>query len=170
MDKMPLTALVFQSIPESIILFALGLTLLGVPLRWKQISAAGIILAVISYFIRGALLPYGVHTLVHLLAMSILIIFFFRTSFPLAATAALLSLVILGFLEVLLWPFIFFITGLSVKQIWAQRALRILIPLPELIILGMMTWWLVKRKITIPCPWSFQQKAAEKKPKQEQDS
>ncbi|MEW6275551.1 MAG: hypothetical protein AB1556_10645 [Bacillota bacterium] len=163
MDKMPLTALVFQSIPESIILFALGLTLMGVPLRWKRIVPAAVILSLISYFVRGFPLPYGTHTLVHLFAMCALLIIFFRTTLPAAATGALLSLVTLGIIEIILWPIIFLITGRGIKEIWTQPVLRVLVPLPELILFGFVTWWCAKKKIRFSTHWPFEQKSGTQK-------
>ncbi|MEW6423649.1 MAG: hypothetical protein AB1523_02720 [Bacillota bacterium] len=158
MDKMPLTALVFQSIPESIILFALGLTLMGVPLRWKRIVPAALILSATSYLVRSMPLPYGIHTIASLLALYLLFIILFRTPILLSAIAALSSLIALLSLELLLWPFIFFVTNISIKDIWHQPILRIVIPLPELALLSIITWWCKKNKITLSTFWPFHKK------------
>lgn len=162
MDKMPLAAVVCQSFPESVILFALGLTLMGAPLRWKRIVFAAVIYTVISFFVRNLPLPYGIHTIAGLVVMCALFIVFFRSPLQVAATASLLSILTLGVLEILFYPLVL-ATGLSIKEIWARPVLRILIPLPELISLGIITWWCARKKITFSSSWPFQQKAEEEK-------
>ncbi|MEW5898479.1 MAG: hypothetical protein AB1652_04795 [Bacillota bacterium] len=162
MDKMPLAAVVCQSFPESVLLFALGLTLMGAPLRWRRIIFAAVIYTAISCFVRSLPLPYGIHTITGLVVMCALFIVFFRSPLQLAATASLLSILTLGVLEILFYPLVL-ATGLSIKEIWARPLLRILIPFPELISLGIITWWCAKKKITFTSSRPFQQKAEEEK-------
>lgn len=162
MDKMPLVAVVCQSFPESVILLTLGLTLMGVPLRWKRIILAAVICTAISCFVRSLPLPYGIHTIVYLVVMCALFIVFFRSPLQMAATASLLSILTLLVLEILFYPLVL-ATGLSIKEIWARPGLRILIPLPDLISLGSITWWCARKKITLSSSWPFRQKPGEEK-------
>lgn len=53
-----------QGIPESSGHFALSLALLGVPLRWKPIVAAGTVLALIFFAVRALPFTFGFHAAV----------------------------------------------------------------------------------------------------------
>ncbi len=166
MDKMPLAAMICQSFPESVLLFALGLTLMGTPLRWQRIVFAAVIYTAISCFVRSLPLPYGIHTITGLAVMCALFIVFFQFPLQMTATASLLSILTLGVLEILFYPLVL-VTGLSIKEIWTRPVLRILIPLPELISLGIITWWCARKKITLSGSWPFQQKPGEEKQNRE---
>ncbi|MBC7323807.1 MAG: hypothetical protein H5T99_00650, partial [Moorella sp. (in: Bacteria)] len=61
MDIMPWTALVFQSIPEEIILVTLGLALVGQYPRMKGIIAVGTGGAIFTFLFRRLLFDFGVH-------------------------------------------------------------------------------------------------------------
>lgn len=62
MEKLLLFLL--QGIPESSGYIALSLALLGVPLRWKRIIAAGTVLALLFFTVRSLPLTFGIHTAV----------------------------------------------------------------------------------------------------------
>lgn len=71
MEKLLLFLL--QGIPESSGYFALSLALLGVPLRWKRIVAAGTVLALVFYAVRSLQLTFGFHTAVGIFFLVIVI-------------------------------------------------------------------------------------------------
>ncbi|MDK2887142.1 MAG: hypothetical protein PWP72_19 [Thermoanaerobacter sp.] len=150
MDKMPLIALIFQSIPESILILALGLTLMGVELKWKRIFPAALISSLASYFVRELPIPYGIHTLIGICVLTLLVIIFFRTSFSVAISAAMIGIAILASVEMLILPVIFSLIGeRTINKIWSSPALRVLLAIPELVVLGVLTFWCIKKKINL---------------------
>ncbi|RKO66294.1 hypothetical protein [Desulfofundulus salinus] len=152
MDQMPLLALIFQSIPESVIILTLGLTLMGLELKWQRIIPAGVLSSLCSYFVRELPIPYGVHTLIGIIVIALLVIMFFKTSVPVAICVAMIGIVILITVEILIWPVIIMLTGKTMPQIWHSQTLRILLAIPELILLASITLWCIRKKVTLRSP------------------
>lgn len=63
-----------QGIPEMAGLIGLSLALIGVSQRWGRILLAGLLLAVLIYFIRLLPVTFGIHSLIGILLLSFLII------------------------------------------------------------------------------------------------
>ncbi|SHE59825.1 hypothetical protein SAMN02745218_00563 [Desulfofundulus australicus DSM 11792] len=152
MDKMPLIALIFQSIPESILILTLGLTLMGVEIKWQRIIPAAVISSLCSYFVRELPIPYGVHTLIGIIAIAVLVHIFFKTSIPIAICVAMIGIVILATVEMLLCPLLLFLMGKTITEIWESKTLRILLAIPELIVLALITFWCIRKKFTLRSP------------------
>lgn len=152
MDRMPLLALIFQSIPESVITLTLGLTLMGIKLKWKRIIPAAVLSSLASYFVRELPISYGLHTLIGIGVITLLVIIFFKTSVQIAISVALIGIVSLLTVELLLWPVILLGFGKNIPEIWHSRALRILAALPELVILSLITIWCIKKKVSLRSP------------------
>ncbi|MGB9803860.1 hypothetical protein [Desulfofundulus sp.] len=152
MDRMPLLALILQSIPESIIILALGLTLMGVELKWRRIVPAAVLSSLCSYFVRELPIPYGIHTLIGIIVIAALIVIFFRTSVPVALSAAMIGIVVLATVEMLLWPVLLALTGKTLAEVWKSEILRILLAIPELVVLTLITLLCVKKKIAFRRP------------------
>jgi len=155
MDKMPLFAVAFYSIPEAIVLLALGLTLMGVPLRWGKIVVIAIILSIISYFSRELPLVYGFHTVIYLISYTFLVMAFFRVPLQITATAGLISIIAIVAIESIYCPLIIWLTGKPIQEIWSETFLRVLIPVPELLVMALIAWWCRKKKITLSSTWPF---------------
>ncbi|NLI13630.1 MAG: hypothetical protein GX425_13655, partial [Peptococcaceae bacterium] len=90
-----------QGIPESAGYFSLSLALLGVPLRWKRIVAAGTVLALVFYAVRSFQLTFGFHMAVGIFLIVVAINK--STHIPLTRTfvAVLTSFVTLILLELI---------------------------------------------------------------------
>ncbi|MDQ0286681.1 hypothetical protein J2Z49_001795 [Desulfofundulus luciae] len=157
MDKMPLLALIFQSIPESVIILALGLTLMGIELKWQRIIPAAVLSSLCSYFVRELPIPYGVHTLIGIVVIAVLVIMFFKTPVPVAISVAMIGIVTLITVEILIWPVIILLTGKTMPQIWHSQTLRILLAIPELILLALITFWCIRKKVTLRSPGIYNQ-------------
>lgn len=149
MDKMPFWAVLLQSIPESIIIFTLGLTLMGVKLEWKKILIAATISSLVGYAVRYFPLPYGIHTALGVLVVFILIKKFFTTSYPIALSSALLGIISIVVTETLYLPIAFRLLNISLDQMWHNYTLRLLLFLPELVFLSLITYLIIKYKIIL---------------------
>ncbi len=152
MDQMPLLALIFQSIPESIIILTLGLTLMGIELKWQRIIPAAVLSSLCAYYVRELPIPYGVHTLIGIIAVAVLVLIFFKTSIPVAICVAMIGIVIVATVEMLLCPLLLFFTGKTITEIWESKTLRILLAIPELIVLALMTFWCIRKKFSLRSP------------------
>ncbi|MBE3588077.1 MAG: hypothetical protein IMW93_05905 [Thermoanaerobacteraceae bacterium] len=157
MDRMPLLALIFQSIPESVITLTLGLTLMGIDLKWKRIIPAAVLSSLASYFVRELPISYGLHTLIGIGVITLLVIFF-RISLVIALNVALVGIASLALVELLYWPLLLLITNQNITAIWHSQTLRILAAVPELVTLSLITGYCIKRKFTLRTPDNKQKK------------
>lgn len=156
MDKMPVLAVFFYSLPEAIVLLALGLTLIGVSLRWGKIAVIAVILSIISYFSRELPLAYGFHTVIYLISYAFLVMTFFRVPLQITTIAGLVSIIIILVIESIYCPLVIWLTGKPIQEIWSETSLRILISLPELLVMALIVWWCRKKKITFSSIWPLQ--------------
>lgn len=121
--------LLFYCVEAALIAYA-GLGLLGVKIQFKNLIKIGIFHGLAVSIIRGLYLtfkiPFGTHTLILVLVMSILISRFGRIRFGTSLTAALLGIVTLILGESLVLPTFNKLLGVSVDQMWANPWTQIL--------------------------------------------
>jgi len=146
---MPWTALIFQSIPEAIILVTLGLALVGEYPRMKSIVVVGVLGALFSFFFRRLPLDFGIHTLSQLLILILLVNLILKLGFIKSSIAAFLGMLAVGVLEGFSIPFISFLTGVAFKDALRDPLLRIIFPLPDEIILGLAAYLCRKRHFSL---------------------
>ncbi|MFX4262620.1 hypothetical protein ACOBQJ_10490 [Pelotomaculum propionicicum] len=147
MEKLLLFLL--QGIPESSGQFALSLALLGVPLRWKRIIAAGTVFALIMFSIRTLPFTFGIHT-----AVGVFIIVFAinRTISHIPITkifiAVLVNFSTLLLLEYVIMEIFFAATGLDPNSTIAENSnvLWILSGLPQALLLNVFALLVVRYK------------------------
>ncbi|CEP69447.1 Uncharacterized [Moorella glycerini] len=149
MDIMPWTALVFQSIPEEIILVTLGLALVGEYPRMKGIVVVGIIGAVFSFYFRRLSLDFGVHTLALIIALALAIRLILRLNFFKGLIASSLGILALGIVESISIPIVSNLTGISVATALHDPWLRVLFPLPDEIVLGLVAYFCRRRHFSL---------------------
>lgn len=120
MEKLLLFLL--QGIPESSGYFALSLALLGVPLRWKRIVAAGTVLALVFYTVRSFQLTFGFHMAVGIFLVVVAIDK--STHIPLTKTfvAVLASFATLIILELVGMEIFFAVTKLDPNTTIAENS------------------------------------------------
>lgn len=150
MDKMPLIALLFQSIPEEIILFSMSSVLLGISLKWKRIVLIAVVSALASYFVRQLPIHFGVHMIIGVLFNSALIYFFLMRNLLLSliiSAIVLSALVIIENITIFPISMAFGLNGL--QDIWSHPVLRIVITYPAMAVLGIITWILKKKNYVL---------------------
>lgn len=96
-----------QGIPESSGYFALSLALLGVPLRWKRIIAAGTVLALVFFAVRSLPFTFGFHTAVGIFLLVVTINKATHIPITRVFTAVLVSFAILLLLELVMMEIFF---------------------------------------------------------------
>lgn len=136
MDKMPWQAVFFQSFPESIAMICLGLVLVGLKPRWYRVVLAAAVYTVASYIIRGMPIPYGVHTLLMLPALLLVVALVAGAGWKGGTMAAIIGLFCLLILESFMTPLVLSLSGMSYEQALHNPWARVLIPLPQTVVLA----------------------------------
>jgi len=136
-----------QGIPEMSGIVALSLALAKVPLRWGRIITAGTVLAFILFFIRISSLTVGLHTVAALLLMVILITLTTRVPPSKAFVVVLISLILLGFLELIIFKSLFALVKPEQQLTMSNYSLLKLLSLPQAVII-IFTALLIPRYMT----------------------
>jgi len=137
-DFMPFYMIFLQSVPESMILIALGLNLTGFKSSWKLVLLVALLVSVFSYFIRVLPLLPGVNVFLQLPLMIILIVFICRIPLLYTMIASFLGLICINITETIFNGIIFRITGIPVQEAMADTLWRIIYPVPEFIFLTVL--------------------------------
>jgi len=111
-----------QGIPECSGQFALSLALLGVPLRWKRIIAAGTVLALVFFMIRALPFTFGIHTAVGIFLLVIAINWATQMSVTKIFIAALVSFSILTLCELFMMDIFYTLTKLDANTTIAENS------------------------------------------------
>lgn len=150
MDKMPFLAVLLQSFPESILLFSLGCAVWGIKLNFKKIIPAAAISALVSWGIRALPFPFGVHTVIGIAIITILFMFVFKLDIMRACVASFFSLGSLGTVEIIFHPLISKVFDISkCSDTWSLLWLRIIVPIPGMVVLGLLVIVMIKFKINV---------------------
>jgi len=130
-DKMPLVAVLLISIPEEIMISALGLMLFGIKPPIGKLVLIGVVQATISYFVRMLPIIFGVHTLLQGLLFTVVIWLVLRVPFRFVLAAMLVSISIYTVIDATFVPMLLDITGIPLEVILNNARLRILFFLPQ---------------------------------------
>lgn len=149
MDKMPVYLIFLHSIPETAILIALGLALIGIKFSPARILLVAFITSLASYFIRNLPLPPAFNVFLQLPILIILLVFICKLKVTHATIASFVGLITLGFSETILNSIMHVLTGISAQQALGNQLWRILYPLPEFLILIGIVWVFTRYGITI---------------------
>ncbi|KJS17463.1 MAG: hypothetical protein VR69_05025 [Peptococcaceae bacterium BRH_c4b] len=151
MDKMPLVAVIFNSIPESIILFCFGIAIVGERINIKKVLIAAVIDAFVMMLIRWFVPYFGLHSIIAVFVYFVL----FRKLIGLKAWKSIISSLLSLTALILLDDFILFaileLENITVTEVMQDNFRRIIYTYPSLAILGLITlviyfkkWFLIK--------------------------
>lgn len=146
MDRMPLVAVIFYSIPESMLLFAFGMAIVGEYINFKKVFIAAVISAFSSMLLRS-LVPISLVTIIGILILYVLFWKLLNLKPLKAIIASLISLMVLASLETIILPIILKTQNLTLEELWKDNYKRIIYPYSSLIVYGLMTWFLYYMKI-----------------------
>lgn len=149
MDRMPLWVVVVQSFPESVIILCLGLASIGIHPDFRKVLPAAMISALISWAVRGLPLPFGLHSLVGLATITGLLLWIFRVEPLKALVGALFAVSSLLATEAVLLPTVTKLAGIAgFWAAWDHPVQRVVLALPEQVLLGGAAFLLVRFKIS----------------------
>lgn len=151
MDNIPIISLILYSFPESMIYISLGLALYGYSIKdkIKRIIVFGIVMTIISYFIRA--LPYSFLAIIGILLLTFvcLTIMIFQLNLIRAIFVVVTSYIILFVAESTIAPLITKSLGLTFEQVIKNPVLRITIPWVHLLLLVLVTVFLRRKKTSL---------------------
>lgn len=146
MDKIPLVAVIFQSIPEELIVYSFGMAIVGEYIHIKKIIIAAITTSIVVMFVRWFVPYFGIHSII---AILILFIMFWKLLGLKAWTAlisALLSTTVLILLENFILQALLNLTHITLTEVLHDNFKRIIYGYPHLIIFGLGTWLIYYKK------------------------
>lgn len=146
MDKMPLVAVLFQSIPESIILFSFGIAVVGECINIKKVFIAAVISAFTSMFVREYIPYFGLHSLIGILVLFILFWKLLVLKAWKALISSLLSLTVLILLETFILQAVLNLKHITLTEMLQDNFKRVIYTYPYLTIFGLGTWLIYYKK------------------------
>lgn len=146
MDKMPLVAVLFNSIPESVILFSFGIAIVGERINIKKIFIAAIISAFTSMFVRELVPYFGLHSIIGVLVVFILFWKLLGLEAWKALISSLLSLIVLILLETFILQTILNLKHITLTELLQDNFKRIIYTYPHLTIFSLGTWFIYYKK------------------------
>lgn len=137
-DRISFLPFFLQSFPESIIILYLGLNWTGTGSGLRKLIPLAFLGAGISYLIRIMPLVFGIHTLIQFAVLILLVHVWLKANWRTSLVAILLGSFAMGFAESLIDPLILFIADLTISDLLSDPWLRVLVPLPHIILLGLL--------------------------------
>jgi hypothetical protein len=134
MDKMPILAVVLQSIPESFAIVSLSLALIDEKAKVRSLILIATLTALASYFIRLQQIPFGVHSIITIGCLIFFTWIITKNKIIPLLLGLIPALVFYGVLELALVPLTLKLAGLSLNQVLENTWLRIMFPIPLYII------------------------------------
>jgi hypothetical protein len=133
--KLPLIQWLIQGIPECIALVFFGLVLLEKRLNIKKALILGLIQAIIIYLVRLFPLPFGIHTLIAIISLSILLLYSSGGRYSKALIISFFVNMVLGLSELAILPAASYLLNMPLESIFNQPLLFALVSLPQVFVL-----------------------------------
>lgn len=149
MNKWSYYLILFQSLPETAILISLGLVLIGLKPKLKNVFIIALITSIAAYFIRALPLTPGIHIFIQLPVLIFSTAYFCRLPLKYCVLASFLGIISITIVEISFNTIICQITGITLKQALAEPFTRLLFPLPEFIFLTFLILIFARKKITL---------------------
>lgn len=149
MDNLPFILFIIPSLPESFIIFTLGLTVLGIdpiPIL-RRIIFAAVLTTILSYVIRSIPILFGTHTVIQFVAMVILASILFNLKIYRAVIVIIIGLIAFGLTESITFTIIALIIDIPIGNILADPWLRIASAMPHIILWCIVLWVITKNNL-----------------------
>lgn len=147
MDRMPLLAVIFQAIPESLVLAWTALVLYRVKFKARHVIIAGVSVAIFVCLVRAAPFTFGIHFILSIFAMSFALSWSTRLWFGDAFSAVIVTYAIFAIIEaIVLWLVIGPLTTEILNSMWQDTWLRIRMGLISPAILAAITAAVIWRR------------------------
>ena len=139
--KLTLIQWLIQGIPECIALVLLGFVLLESRMDIKRALIPGVIQALVLYFLRLFPLPFGIHTMVAIISLSVLLLCFTEGRYSKALLISFFVYLVLGLSELAILPAVSHLIKLPLEVIFEQPLLFALVTLPQVFVLFVLAFF-----------------------------
>lgn len=130
-DDLSLIQLFLISLPEALLITALGFQLVRIKLNRSSLILIGVTQAVFAYFVRLCPVPFGLHSIIEIIVFILILRVVTGIGFRVVTITALLGLTIYLSLETVIAPTLLSLTGYALHQVMNDSFLRIAFFLPE---------------------------------------
>ncbi|AKL93845.1 hypothetical protein CACET_c03290 [Clostridium aceticum] len=148
METMPLKVVIFNAIPEAMLLIYLGLILVGIRPDKRRVFIAGIFQGAVCYYVRKDF-DFGIHILLQYFSFVLLTWLIIRVPFVASLIAMTVAMTMAILLESTIGLSIPYFTGISILEIMSREGLRMLSFLPYLVVLITITYFVEKYRFTL---------------------
>lgn len=131
METLPTPVMLLISIPEEIMITALGLFLFGLRPKGRFLVLIGVLQGLISYLIRQLPLFFGLHVIVQALLFALVVTLILKLPYRVSLTAMMVSVTIYAIMEAVFVPLLVVITELPLTVILTSIKIRSLCFLPQ---------------------------------------
>jgi len=138
--KLTLIQWLIQGIPESIAVVLLGFVLLERRLDIKRALIPGLIQALVLYLVRLFNLPFGIHTMVAIISLSVLLLCFTEGRYTKALLISFFVCMALGLSEAVILPAASYLLKIPLEVIFEQPLLFALVTLPQVFVLFVLSF------------------------------
>ncbi len=153
MDRMPMRLVVFESIPEAILMAWAGFLLLGIKPPLRKILVVGVLQGIASYFIRRYF-DFGPHIVAHMISFILISYMIIRANLPTTAIAIIMAFIIVIMIE---GPLLIF-GKINVAHMLSMEWKRLLVFLPHEIVLGAIIYFCIRKDISLLKEFTFLKK------------
>lgn len=150
MDFMPLIPFLGVSVPESLTIYYMALTIVGKRESRLFVIMLALLTSLFSYIVRSIPIVFGVHSIMQILAMIVFLILFLKLPLHAAVAAIIITSMILGLSEGIFVPFLAWVLNFDLEQVISDPWLRILFTLPHLLFLAALTYIANKHQWRLP--------------------
>ncbi|NLJ56117.1 MAG: hypothetical protein GX334_03585 [Firmicutes bacterium] len=149
MMKLSLMRWLLQGVPECLAIATFSWMLLGRQFNARKILSIGLLQALAAYFVRLLPVSFGIHTLILVFSLAALLVYFSSGSYSRVLSVSLVTFVVLGLLELVIFALSSSLFNLTAEAILADPLLSVLMGLPgvALLFLGAFLLAGLKRKI-----------------------
>lgn len=149
MDPRALPAVLLVSIPEEIMITALGLLLFGIRLRGRILVLIGIIQGLVSYVVGQLPILFGLHVIAQVFLFALVITLILQLPYRVSLTAMMVSATIYVVLEAAVVPLLLVITKLPLTEILTDARLQLLCLLPQGLLMLILIYIVYRHNIKL---------------------
>ena len=131
MEKMTLLSLLLVSVPEAVLVAALGFLLVGIRINLSSLLVIGLLQGGVAYLVRLSPVFFGLHSILEAGLFLLILRLVTRLPFKVVTLAGLLGLLVYMSIEMISAPFFLSLARYSLTEVLQSGHLRIFFFLPE---------------------------------------
>ncbi|WP_461388101.1 hypothetical protein [Desulfosporosinus fructosivorans] len=132
--------LLLQGIPEQIAVVTLAFIIAKIPWKWSKVLLIGGVLAFFAYGIRLLPIPFGIHTILLLLILSICLARLGKIDIGLSFFASLVTFLVLAIFEYCCMSLYMLFFGFTPETLFNDPVIRIVVGAPHVLLLFILAF------------------------------